>query len=198
MSKCQSAPQEHAPVRLSASSPPSGLGGIARVARWLLRGALGLLGMGALAMLTVRYLRARPLLLDHVRAFNRRYLNPLTLGGAGRPGVYVHLLRHVGRRSGRMYETPLEAFAVPGGYVIPMTYGLRADWARNTLAAGGATLLREERVVAVTRPRVVRLAEAPGALPVVAWLGLRLLGIDELLLLERADTPAVDPTEGAR
>ena len=186
MSKCQSAPQEHAPVRLSASSPPSGLGGRARVARWLLRGALGLLGMGTLATLTVRYLRARPPLLDHVRAFNRRYLNPLTLGGAGRPGVYVHILRHVGRRSGRMYETPLEAFAVPGGYVIPMTYGLRADWARNTLAAGGATLLREGAALPVTRPRVVRLGAVSRELPPVERMGLWLLGIHELLLVERS------------
>jgi deazaflavin-dependent oxidoreductase (nitroreductase family) len=151
-----------------------------------------LLAVVALATLTVRYLRARPPLLDRVRAFNRRYLNPRTLGLAGRRGVYYQALRHVGRRSGRVYVTPLEAFPTPGGYVIPMTYGLRADWARNTLAAGGATLLREGQVVAVTRPRVVRLAEVSGALPLVAWLGLRLLGIDELLLVERADAPARD------
>lgn len=163
-----------------------------RLVRWLLGGALCLLGMGALATLAVRYLRARPPLFDHVRAFNRRYLNPLTLGGAGRRGVYYHALRHVGRRSGRVYVTPLEAFPVPGGFVIPMTYGMRADWARNTLAAGGATLLREGRSVAVTRPHVVRLAEVSGALPLAARLGLRLLGISDLLLVDRADAPARD------
>ena len=164
---------------------------MARVMRWLLGGALGLLGAGALATLTVRYLRAHPLLLDRVRAFNRRYLNPRTLGLAGRRGVYYQALRHVGRRSGRVYVTPLEAFPTPGGFVISMTYGLRADWARNTLAAGDATLLREGQALAVTHPRVVRLAEVSDALPLIAWLGLRLLGIDELLLLERADAPVI-------
>lgn len=173
--------------RRAALAPRAGASGLARVWRWLLCGAMCLLGMGALATLAVRYLRARQSLLDRVRAFNRRYLNPLTLGLAGRRGAYYHVLRHVGRRSGRVYATPLEAFPVPGGFVIPMTYGDRADWVRNTLAAGNATLLREGRALAVTRPRVVRLAEAPGALPVVARLGLRLLGIDELLLVERAD-----------
>jgi len=164
-----------------------------RVRRWLLSGALGLLGAGMLATLAVRYLRARPELLDRVRAFNRRHLNPRTLELAGRRGVYYQALRHVGRRSGRFYVTPLEAFPVPGGFVIPMTYGMRADWARNTLAAGGATLLREGQALAVTHPRVVRLAEVGGALPPVARLGLRLLGIGELLLVERADTSATPP-----
>ncbi len=172
---------------------------MSRANRWLLGSALGLLGAGTLATLAVRYLRARPPLLDRVRAFNRRWLNPRTLGMAGRRGVSYHVLRHVGRRSGQVYATPLEAFPVPGGFVIPMTYGMRADWARNTLAAGGATLLRDGQALAVTRPRVVRLAEVPGALPVIAWLGLRLLGIGELLLVERADTASAgEPSFGQR
>jgi len=168
---------------------------MAGAARWLwrigvaaLRVSLGLLGALALATLAVRAIRARPPLLDQVRAFNRRYLNPLTLGAAGRRGVYYQALRHVGRRSGRVYTTPLEALPVRGGFVIPMTYGLRADWARNTLAAGGATLLREDETLAVTRPRVVRLETVSRELPPVEWLGLRLLGIHELLLVERADS----------
>lgn len=162
---------------------------MARVARWLLGGAICLLGAMSLATLAARGIRARPPLLDRVRAFNRRRLNPLTLRLAGRPGVYYQALRHVGRRSGRVYVTPLEAFPTPSGFVIPMTYGLRADWARNALAAGGATLLCAGDAIPLTRPRVVRLSETPAALPLIAWLGLRLLGVDELLALERADTP---------
>jgi hypothetical protein len=159
-----------------------------RGAWWLLGVAGALLGVGTLATLAARGIRARASLLDRVRAFNRRRLNPLTLRLAGRPGVYYQALRHVGRQSGRVYVTPLEAFPAPGGFAIPMTYGLRADWARNTLAAGGATLLRAGEAIPLTRPRVVRLSETPAALPFGAWLGLRLLGVDELLALERADT----------
>lgn len=162
---------------------------MARGAWWLLGVAGALLGIGALATLATlaaRGIRARPSLLDRVRAFNRRRLNPWTLRLAGRRGVYYQALRHVGRRSGRVYVTPLEAFPTPGGFVIPMTYGLRADWTRNTLAAGGATLLRAGEALPLTRPRVVRLAEVAGAVPPIARLGLRLLGVDELLALERA------------
>lgn len=152
--------------------------------------ALGLLGsvsLAALVTLAARYIRARPPLLDRVRAFNRRRLNPRTLGLAGRPGVYFHALRHVGRHSGRVYLTPLEALPIGDAFVIPMTYGLRADWARNTLAAGGATLLREGQTLALTRPRIVRLRDVGAALPIVERLGLRALGVSELLWLDRAD-----------
>lgn len=167
----------------------------AAVVRWVRRGlvaALCLLAVGAAATMAARYIRARPPLLDRVRAFNRRHLNPRTLGLAGRRGVYFHTLRHVGRRTGRVYLTPLEALPIGTAFVIPMTYGLRADWARNTLAAGGAILLREGQALPLTRPRVVRLRAVSAALPVVERLGLRALGVSELLWLERADDPACD------
>jgi hypothetical protein len=167
----------------------------AAVARWLWRGliaTLWLLAAGAVATLAARYIRARPPLLDRVRTFNRRHLNPRTLGLAGRRGVYFHTLRHVGRRSGRVYLTPLEALPIGDAFVIPMTYGLRADWARNTLAAGGAILLREGQALPLTRPRVVRLRDVSAALPVVERLGLRALGVSELLWLERAHFPACE------
>lgn len=157
--------------------------------RWLWRGAgvaLSMAALAGLATLAARYVRARQPLLDRVRAFNRRRLNPLTLGIAGRRGDYYHVLRHVGRRSGRIYATPLEAFPVGDAFVIPLTYGMRCDWARNTLAAGGATLLREGEALVVIRPRVVPLAAVSHALPLIERLGLRALGIGELLLVERA------------
>jgi deazaflavin-dependent oxidoreductase (nitroreductase family) len=158
-----------------------------QIVRWLWRGAAATLGAATLALCAARYIRARQPLLDQIRAFNRRHLNPLMLGVAGRRGDYYHALRHVGRQSGHVYVTPLEAFPLPGGFVIPMTYGARTDWARNTLAAGGATLLLEGEALAVTRPRVVRLGEVSHALPVIERLGLCALGIGDLLLLERAE-----------
>lgn len=172
----------------------------AAIERWAWRSlvaALGVLAAGAAATLVARYIRARPPLLDRVRVFNRRHLNPRTLGLAGRRGVYFHTLRHVGRRTGRVYLTPLEALPVGAAFVIPMTYGLRADWARNTLAAGGAILLREGQALPLSRPRVVRLRDVGAALPVVERLGLRALGVSELLWLERperADDPGREGT----
>ncbi|HEY9525045.1 MAG TPA: nitroreductase family deazaflavin-dependent oxidoreductase, partial [Thermopolyspora sp.] len=63
------------------------------------------------------------------------------------PGFGV--VMHRGRRSGRPYQTPVNVFPKPGGYVIALTYGADSDWVKNVLAAGGCELR--------TRGRRVRL-----------------------------------------
>ena len=46
------------------------------------------------------------------------------------------LLRHVGRRTGTPYETPLILAAVPTGFVAELTYGADVAWYHNVMAAG--------------------------------------------------------------
>ena len=68
-------------------------------------------------------------------------LNRLVTRIAGRRYVPLYvLLRHQGRRSGRAYTTPVVAMRVPGGFAIPMAFGEGADWYRNIISAGGATI----------------------------------------------------------
>ncbi len=68
-------------------------------------------------------------------------LNRLT-SRAARAGIGpFSLVRHVGRKSGRVYETPIIVAAVDGGFVCELTYGTDVDWYRNVQAAGGCTLL---------------------------------------------------------
>ena len=46
-------------------------------------------------------------------------------------------MRHVGRKSGKQYETPIIVQPTAGGFVIELTYGPGVDWYRNVRAAGG-------------------------------------------------------------
>ncbi|MFL5680983.1 MAG: nitroreductase family deazaflavin-dependent oxidoreductase [Chloroflexota bacterium] len=79
-------------------------------------------------------------------------VNPLMRRIGGRvPGYGV--LTHVGRRSGRVYRTPIKYFRHDGEYVIALMYGTDSDWLRNIEAAGGATLTHGGRAVAVGNPR---------------------------------------------
>jgi deazaflavin-dependent oxidoreductase (nitroreductase family) len=68
-------------------------------------------------------------------------LNRLTkrLARTGR-GPFA-LVRHVGRTSGRTYETPLILARVPDGFVAELTYGPGVDWYRNIVAAGGCVVV---------------------------------------------------------
>ncbi len=47
---------------------------------------------------------------------------------------------HVGRSSGKIYRTPLDAHALPDGYLFIPMYGPRTDWVKNVLVAGAARL----------------------------------------------------------
>lgn len=64
------------------------------------------------------------------------------------------LVVHTGRRSGRVYETPVEVFPTDDGYVMALTYGPDTDWTKNVLAAGGCELRTRGRTVRLTDPRV--------------------------------------------
>jgi hypothetical protein len=59
-----------------------------------------------------------------MRAFTKRVLNPLVLGVARRRhSADYAILRHVGRRSGRSYATPVVAHPVDDGFLIALPYG---------------------------------------------------------------------------
>jgi hypothetical protein len=128
--------------------------------------------------------------LDSVRRFNRRTLNPAMLAyAARRHGTYPAIVRHVGRRSQRAYATPVVAEPIPGGFLIPLPYGVDVDWCRNVREAGRCTIERGGVTYPVDTPVVVAVQDA-AALPGLHRRSYRLFGIDHLLRLRLA--PAAD------
>ena len=86
---------------------------------------------------------------------NKRLFNPRAIHKGAYPVV-----RHVGRTSGRVYETPLDAFPTRSGYVLVARYGPESDWVRNILANGTATLRIDGEEHRLTSPQLVPLKEA--------------------------------------
>jgi len=73
--------------------------------------------------------------------FIQRTLNRATLRMARSGRGPFSLVRHVGRRSGTTYETPIMVARAPGGFIAELTYGEGVNWYRNIVAAGGCALL---------------------------------------------------------
>jgi deazaflavin-dependent oxidoreductase (nitroreductase family) len=74
-----------------------------------------------------------------VAAFNLAVTNRITIRFAARvPGFGV--LSHVGRKSGKLYRTPVNVFRAPEGFLIALTYGRESEWGKNVLVAGGCEL----------------------------------------------------------
>ena len=124
--------------------------------------ALGSLAivLGVLATVFVVGMRAKwPRLLDAVRRTGRA-MKPLALRSAGTANSPTSVVHHVGRRSGRPYETPVVAAPTEDGFVIALPYGQRADWMKNVLAAGRATVDRDGATHAVEAPELITIDEA--------------------------------------
>jgi deazaflavin-dependent oxidoreductase (nitroreductase family) len=112
-------------------------------------------------------------------------LNRLVRRFAGRRHVPLYvLLTHRGRRSGRTYATPVVGMRVPGGFAIPMAFGEGADWYRNIMASGGATLRKDGTEHRLTDPIAID-PDSAGS-PFAAWQRpvYRALGIRRFLLLK--------------
>jgi deazaflavin-dependent oxidoreductase (nitroreductase family) len=89
-----------------------------------------------------------------------RTTRPLALRSAGKEGSNTSLVRHVGRRSGRRYETPVVAARHGDRFLIALPYGQRTDWLKNVLAEGSAAIVVDGHTYEVEEPRVIPMAEA--------------------------------------
>ena len=143
--------------------------------------------LAAVATVFVVGMRTKsPAVVDRVRRFNRAVTNPRVLRSAGTPGASASVVRHVGRTSGHNYETPVGPFAVGDDFVIALPYGPGADWVRNVVASGSATLLHEGRTIPVHQPELVATADVIRELPSSEQRTLRLFGVDQCLRVRPA------------
>jgi deazaflavin-dependent oxidoreductase (nitroreductase family) len=89
-----------------------------------------------------------------VAAFNLAITNRVTSPFAPRlPGF--GLITHLGRKSGRLYRTPVNVFRTSDGFMIALTYGQEAQWVQNILAAGGCRLETRGRRYQLSTPTLV-------------------------------------------
>jgi deazaflavin-dependent oxidoreductase (nitroreductase family) len=114
--------------------------------------------------------------LNRVRFFNKRFLNPLMLRFAGLPGIPIAVIYHVGRRSQKYYQTPLIVEPMDGGFMFALTYGPKVDWYRNIQAAGQATLHWHGSEYVLENPELVSAQVGRQAFPAPLRAILQLIG----------------------
>jgi deazaflavin-dependent oxidoreductase (nitroreductase family) len=66
------------------------------------------------------------------------------------------ILAHVGRKSGRVYRTPVNVFRASNGFIIALTYSSKSEWVKNVLAASGCELRTRGKKYQLSAPHVVR------------------------------------------
>ena len=119
-----------------------------------------------------------------VARFNRFVTNPLARLVAGwAPGFAI--VRHRGRKSGRLYSTPLNIFRVDDGFIIALTYGRDVDWLKNVMAAGGCTVRYRNREIKLVDPVAMSTAEGMAEMPAPVSAILRTANVTEFVRLRR-------------
>jgi len=113
--------------------------------------------------------------------FNLAVTNRITSRFAARlPGFAI--LTHVGRKSGRVYQTPVNVFRVPEGFVIALTYGRESEWVKNVLAAGRCELETRGRRYQLSSPTIVH-DPTRRRFPILVRIILRLNGASDFMRL---------------
>jgi deazaflavin-dependent oxidoreductase (nitroreductase family) len=116
-----------------------------------------------------------------VAAFNLAVTNRIT-------GLFVKwmpgfgMLTHVGRKSARVYRTPVNVFRRSSGFLVALTYGPDSEWVKNVLAAGGCQLETRRVRYELSTPSVVH-DPSRRRFPLVVRVALKLAGAEYFLRL---------------
>jgi deazaflavin-dependent oxidoreductase (nitroreductase family) len=111
--------------------------------------AIIIIAIAATGVLMMRF-RKRWLATINIAFTNR--ITSLFAGSA--PGFGI--LTHVGRKSGKVYRTPINVFRASNGFIIALTYSSQSEWVKNVLAAGGCELKTRGKKYQLSAPNVVR------------------------------------------
>ena len=145
----------------------------------------------ALAALAIGFVMAwrkkSGLVLGPIIWMSKKVMNPMQMRSAGTPGAYASIVRHRGRISGAEYATPVGVVADGDAFLVALPYGARAQWLRNVLAAGSATLVHEGTTYQVDRPELIALATVADRFSASDQRLFRWLHVEDCLRLHNAE-----------
>lgn len=130
--------------------------------------------------------------------WNRFATNKLVNLWAGKVAG-MGILRHVGRKSGTTYLTPLVVFPLDhraetnglvngaGGLLVQVGYGPNTQWLQNAIAAGGAQMEYRGTTVDLGAPTLVPKTTAREFVPPRWRLFYRIVPFDEAAIFPPAD-----------
>ena len=114
---------------------------------------------------------------------NKYTTNRIMTHIAGKKFGHFAILSHTGRKTGKVYKTPIIAEPVENGFVIALTYGKKVDWLANVLAKGSGSLYWKEKEYTLSKPEFVDQKTGLDAFPAPLNMVLGKIGIEYFLKL---------------
>jgi deazaflavin-dependent oxidoreductase (nitroreductase family) len=137
-----------------------------------------LLAIPLSGMLMMRYRK------KSLARFNLRVTNRITGQFAGWLPLFG-IITHVGRKSGKVYHTPVNVFRTLNGFAIALTYSRESEWVKNVAAAAGCELQTGGRHYRLSDPTIVH-DPTRKQFPLPVRLVLGIVGANDFMKLENA------------
>jgi deazaflavin-dependent oxidoreductase (nitroreductase family) len=153
----------------------------------------GVLTLGMFMIFLTGMRKKSPAVVDAVRKMNREVMNPKQMTSAGTPGAYASIIKHTGRTSGSSYDTPIGAVPTEDGFVIGLPYGTRADWLKNVIATGSATIVHEGDTYEVDQPEILPIEAASDYFSTQDQRAQQLFAVDQCLRVRRVSSSSGPP-----
>jgi len=115
-----------------------------------------------------------------VAVFNKYVTNRIILPFAGWLPPFAEVT-HTGRRSGRVYRTPVLAFATEDGFVVALTYGRDVDWVKNLMRTHGGSIKQSGEGHQLVSVQFICRDEAEDDIPFLVKLLLRLISVEDFI-----------------
>ena len=120
-----------------------------------------------------------------LRPYTIRFVNPITRRFAGRLPMFG-LIEYTGRKSGKVYRTPMNVFRDGNDWIFALTYGPDVQWVKNVVSSGECRLTSRGRTYRLDNPRQFEDASrSVMPFPVRQFLGL--LSVKDFLRMSIAE-----------
>jgi deazaflavin-dependent oxidoreductase (nitroreductase family) len=133
----------------------------------------------------------RQKVINLVRVFNKHILNRMILALAETGKGPYTVVYHVGRRSGKVYSTPVFAYYNGETIIVPLPYGENVDWLRNVLAKGNCEIVGNRSKMTAANLEILESAAALPLLP--RWRGkvFQIFKIEKFLRLKAIEKKGI-------
>jgi deazaflavin-dependent oxidoreductase (nitroreductase family) len=115
-----------------------------------------------------------------VTVFNKYVINKFFLFFAAwfKP---MAIVVHSGRRSGRLYYTPVMVFRTGNGFLFALTYGSDVDWVKNLKASNNGILRYGGKEFHIQDFRLVEYREVKQYFPLIVRVFLNIIRVRDCL-----------------
>jgi deazaflavin-dependent oxidoreductase (nitroreductase family) len=123
--------------------------------------------------------------------FRKRWLAKINIAFTNRisrlfagwlPGFGI--LTYVGRKSGKVYRTPMNVLRASNGFIIALTYSSQSEWVKNVIGTGGCELKTAGKKYQLSAPEVVR-DPTRRRFPIPVRIVLKVVRADEYMELSK-------------